>query len=142
MGFVGTEAAISLVEFVARMERNVSAEQVVAGDISAERAASLNASEGLSVITKLAEHCTNNEWDADGSANVAAFLRARSKEQMLHAWNEISRTARMANIMQLHKHIGLEVTDIIREARGLEPVSKKKTEGEEAPARAKVGRKK
>jgi arginine decarboxylase-like protein len=126
---VGVEAAITLVEFVARMERNITAEAVLEGRVSAERAAGLNASESLGVISKLADHCLANEWSNDDAGNVAAYLRARSKEQMLHGWNEISRTSRVNNVMALHKHIGLEVTDIIREARGLEPVSKSKEDG-------------
>ncbi len=142
-GFVGVEAAIALVEFVARMERNISAEAVIGGRVSAERAAGINASESLGVISKLADHCSKSEWSNDEAGNVAAFLRARSKEQMLHGWNEISRTSRVNNIMALHKHIGLEVTDIIREARGLEPVSKSKEDGTAAntPKRTPVRKK-
>lgn len=129
-GFVGTEASIAMVEFIARMDRNITAEQVIEGKISSERAESLNASEGLAVITKLADHCKLNDWSNEDAENIAAFLNARSKEQLLHAYNEISRTSRVNNITALHRIIGEEVTNIIRIARGLEPIKKTETVGE------------
>jgi hypothetical protein len=109
-------------EFIARLERNITAEQVIEGKISRERAEALNASESLAVITKLADHCKENEWTAEHAQNIASFLEARSKEQLLHGYNEISRTSCVNNITALHRLIGEEVTNIIRTARGLEPI--------------------
>ena len=121
-GFVGVEASIAMSEFIARLERNITAEQVIEGKISRERAEALNASESLAVITKLADHCKENEWTAEHAQNIASFLEARSKEQLLHGYNEISRTSCVNNITALHRLIGEEVTNIIRPARGLEPI--------------------
>jgi MoxR-like ATPase len=119
VGFVGTEAAISLVEFVKRYNRVISAEDVLAGRVSSEKAKGLQASEALGIIAKLADHCKENEWLQEQADRVADFVEARGGEHVVHAWNEISKTQQISNIQRLHKRIGAEVVRLVREARGL-----------------------
>lgn len=118
-GFVGTEAAIAFTEFVARYERVISAEDVMAGNIDEERAQGLVASEALAVIDKLVNHCTDNQWNKKQAKNIAAFIKARGGEQMVYFWNAMSKTQQLPNIQAIHKEIGQEVVKIVREARGL-----------------------
>lgn len=119
VGFVGTEAAISLVEFVKRYNRLITADDVLSGRLSEERAKGLQASEALGIIAKLADHCKNNEWTRDQANRVADFAEARGGEHIVHAWNEISKSQQISNIQLLHKRIGVEVVRLVREARGL-----------------------
>ena len=119
VGFVGTEAAISLVEFVKRYNRVISAEDVLAGRVSSEKAKGLQASEALGIIAKLAENCKGNDWSQEQADRVADFVEARGGEHVVHAWNEISKTQQISNIQRLHKRIGAEVVRLVREARGL-----------------------
>ena len=118
-GFVGMEAAIAFSEFIARYERVISAEDVLSGKIDEDRAKSLVASEGLSVIEKLINHGSEGKWSAKEAKNVAAFVRSRGGEQMIHFWNGLSKSQNLPNIQAVHKLIGKEVVDIVREARGL-----------------------
>lgn len=118
-GFVGTEAAIAYSEFIARYERVISAEDVMAGKIDEDRAKELVASEALSVIEKLINHGSEGKWTKKESKNIADFIIARGGEQMVHFWNGLSKTQNLPNIQSIHKLVGKEVVQIVREARGL-----------------------
>ena len=118
-GFIGTEAAISYTDFVNRYERVISAEDVMAGKISEEQAKDLSASEALTVLDKLANHCIDNTWNKKSAKNIAAFVKARGGEQLVYFWNAVSKTQVLVNIQALHGHIGQEGVRLVREARGL-----------------------
>ena len=118
-GFVGTEAAIAFSEFIAKYERVISAEDVITGKVTKDRAEDLQASEALAVIEKLVAHCTENEWKKKEAKNIATFVKRRGGEQMVYFWNAISKSQKLHNIQAIHKEIGQEVVKIVREARGL-----------------------
>ena len=118
-GFVGTEAAIAFSEFIAKYERVISAEDVMTGKVTKDRAEDLQASEALAVIEKLVAHCTENEWKKKEAKHIATFVKRRGGEQMVYFWNAISKAQKLSNIQAIHKEIGQEVVKIVREARGL-----------------------
>ncbi len=118
-GFVGTEAAIAFSEFIAKYERVISAEDVMTGKVTKDRAEDLQASEALAVIEKLVAHCTENEWKKKEAKHIATFVKRRGGEQMVYFWNAISKSQKLHNIQAIHKEIGQEVVKIVREARGL-----------------------
>jgi hypothetical protein len=104
---------------MARYERVISAENVLRGEVDAEKAQGLVASEALSVIEKLINHNKENEWSAKEAKNVCAFLDVRGGEQMVYFWNALSKTQRLENIKLIHKRIGTKVVELVRTARGL-----------------------
>ncbi len=118
-GFVGTEAGIAFTEFVAKYERVISAEDVLNGKVSSERAAECTASETLAVVEKLINHCGENKWSTKQAASACAFVDSLGGEQLVHFWNGVSRSKAQENIKSVHKLIGMKVVDIIREAKGL-----------------------
>tara|TARA_B100000131_G_scaffold263311_1_gene260090 strand:+ start:1873 stop:2955 length:1083 start_codon:yes stop_codon:yes gene_type:complete len=118
-GFIGMEAAISYADFVARYERVISAEDVMAGKVDKETAEGLNASEAMAVLDKLANNCKDNAWKKKEAKNITTFVQARGGEQLVYFWNAISRTQNLANIQLIHGEIGQEVVKLVREARGL-----------------------
>jgi len=118
-GFVGTEAAIAYSEFVARYERVISAEDILAGRIDAERAKDLSAAEGLAVIDKLINWTKDNTISKKQAKNTAAFLEQRGGEQLVHFWNALSKTQELPNIKAMHSLIGTKVIEVIRAARDL-----------------------
>ena len=119
-GFVGTEAAISFTEFVAQYEKQISAEDVLEGKITQARAEECTASESLSVIEKLINHAHENEWKKKEAENACAFVEALGGEQVVHFWNKVSRSNKIQpNVKLVHKLIGMKVTMLVREAKGL-----------------------
>jgi len=120
-GFVGTEAAIAYSEFIARYERVISADDVLSGKISDKQSKELNASEGLAVLDKVVNWSKEdgNTFSKKQAKNVAAFVKARGGEQLVHFWNSLSKTQKLPNIKALHALIGTEVIEVIRVARDL-----------------------
>jgi len=118
-GFVGTEAAIAFVEFIAKYEKQISAEDVLAGSVLTKDAKSLKASESLCVLEKVVEHASKNEWTEDQADNVVTFARCLPDEQLVHLWNTVMATKSMGVIKQLHTRIGDEIVTLIRKARDL-----------------------
>jgi len=118
-GFVGTEAAIAFTEFVAKYERQVSAEDVLAGNVSKKRAKDMKASESLAVLDKIVDHAENNEWTNDEADALVAFARVLPDEQMVHLWNAVMATKNMGPIKALHSRVGDEIVNLIRKAREL-----------------------
>ena len=118
-GFVGVEAAIAFVEFIAKYEKQISAEHVLSGAVTKKDAKALKASESLAVLDKLVDHAAKNEWNEDEADNVVAFARCLPDEQLVHLWNSVMSTKAMGPIKQLHSRIGDEIVTLIRKARDL-----------------------
>jgi MoxR-like ATPase len=121
LGMVGVEAAIALVEFAKNWENVVSAEDVldnwdgVRDDVVMMEASKLN---GL--IAKVAAHCGENDWKLKQAKNVAAFAASLpSSEMLVHLWNQISGSQRLANIQKVHKLIGKQVVTAVNEGRNV-----------------------
>jgi len=118
-GFVGVEAAIAFVEFIAKYEKQISAEQVIEGSVSKKEAKSLKASESLNVLDKIIEHAANNDWSDKDTDHIVAFVRCLPDEQMVHLWNAVMATKNMGPIKKLHTRVGDEIVTLIRKARDL-----------------------
>ena len=118
-GFVGTEAAIAYSEFIARYERVISADDVLSGRITAERAKELSAAEGLAVLDKVVNWTKDNTLSKKQAKNMASFLEQRGGEQLVHFWNALSKTQELPNIKAMHTLIGAKVIEVIRAARDL-----------------------
>lgn len=119
-GFVGTEAAIAFSEFVANYERVISAEDVFEGRVTKERVTECSASEALSVIEKIVTHMHESECEKVHAERACEFIEALGGEQLVHFWNKVSRSNKIqANVKLVHKLIGMKVTRIVREAKGL-----------------------
>ena len=112
--FVGVEASIAFVEFVAKYEKQISAEDVLEGRVTAKIAKSLKASDSLVVLDKLIDDAKEGEWSDKQASNLATFLRTLSGEQMVHFWNKVAQTKNMGKILPLHGQINDEVIELIK----------------------------
>jgi hypothetical protein len=115
LGFVGTEAAISFVDFVKNYEKVVSAEDVLAGRVASGE--DFEASVVANVVDKLAVHCKENKWSAKECGKVAKFAKTLSGEMLVMLWNKVSSTQNLENIQKLHKLLGKEVVRIVQASR-------------------------
>ena len=92
-GFVGTEAAIALTDFVEKYELVLSAEDILNDFKNVKERVDAQTASGLAhVIEKLAEHCKDNEWGAKQAKNVAAFAEGLTGELLVQMWNSVSNT--------------------------------------------------
>ena len=119
-GFVGTEAAIALTDFVEKYELVLSAEDILNNYKEVKERVDAQTASGLAhVIEKLAEHCKDNEWGAKQAKNVAAFADGLSGELLVQMWNSVSNTQNLPNIQKIHKLIGQRVVKAVQESRNI-----------------------
>ena len=120
-GFVGMEAAIAFSEFVANYERVISAEDVMEGRVTAQRAQELSASEALGVVEKLVASCQSEmDWTNAEAENACGFIESLGGEQLVHFWNKASKgNKNQGNVKKIHKLIGLKVTQLVRAAKNM-----------------------
>ena len=118
-GFVGTEAAITFVDFIKNYERQISAEDVLNGKISADELADLSAGSCNGVIDKLENHCKENDWTNKQAKAIGKFATAVGGEMMVHLWNKISSAGNLKNVQKLHKVIGKQVVAAVQASRNV-----------------------
>lgn len=119
-GFVGTEAAIALNEFVAKYDLVLSAEDILErfSDVE-DRVKAAPASGQTAIIEKLADHCKSNAWTAAQAKNAGAFSAVLTGELLVQLWNAISSTGNLPNIQKLHKLVGKRVVEAVKAGRDL-----------------------
>jgi len=119
-GFVGTEAAIALSEYVAKYESVLSAEDILERFEQVEpRVKTATASDLAAVIERLADHCKKNAWSVSQAGNVGGFAEAVTGELLVQLWNAVSASGNLANIQKLHKKIGKKVVDAVKAGRDI-----------------------
>ena len=117
-GFVGTEAAIALTEFVEKYELVISAEDILDRYEEIEdRIGELNASGHSALIEKIADNCKDTKWKARQAKNVARYAEALSGELMVSLWNSCSKTQNLPNIKQLHGILGTKIVTAVQASR-------------------------
>jgi len=117
MGFVGTEAAISFCDFVKNYERQISAEDVLEGKVTAEDIKELPASAATAVIDKLGNHSKENEWTKKQVKCVAEFAKELGGEMLIATFTAIQKANNLKNLMAINKLIGQEVVALVNSAR-------------------------
>lgn len=118
-GFVGTEAAIAFVDFVKNYERQISAEDVLSGKVTAEELEAAEASVKMSVLDKVVEYATENKLKAKECKTLAAFVTGLGGEFLFNTWTKLSSCGHMENIRAMHKLIGKDVVKAVQAARQL-----------------------
>ena len=118
-GFVGIEAAIAFKDFVQNYELQVSAEDILNGEITAEDVKDAPASQILTIIDKLSAHSKENNWKAKQVKAVAAFAETMGGEHLIACFTAVQRAGNMKNLLPLNKAIGMKVVNLVNEARAV-----------------------
>ena len=118
-GFIGTEAAIAFADFVKNYEKNVTAEDVLDGNVTAADLEGSPASLMTGVIDKLENHSKDNKWTAKQVKAVAAFAKDLGGELLLQTFTAVQKSNNIDNLVKLNKIIGKEVVEIVNGARSV-----------------------
>ena len=94
-GFVGTEAAIAFVDFVKNYERQISAEDVLSGKVTAEELEAAEASVKMAVLDKVVEYAKENKLKAKECKALAAFTLGLGGEYLFNTWTKLSSCLRL-----------------------------------------------
>ena len=118
-GFIGTEAAIAFADFVKNYEKNVTAEDILDGKVTAEALKEAPASLATGVIDKLELHSKDNKWTAKQIKAVAKFAEEMGGELMLQTFTAVQKSNNIDNLVRLNKIIGKLVVEIVNGARSV-----------------------
>ena len=116
-GFVGTEAGIAFADFVKNYEKNVTAEDVLDGKVTAEELKDGPASLLTGLIDKLEHHSKDNKWTQKQVKAVAAFAKDLGGELMLQTFTAVQKSNNLDNLVRINKLIGKEIVEIVNGAR-------------------------
>ena len=118
-GFIGVEAAIAFADFVKNYEKNVTAEDVLDGKVTAEDLDGSPASLMTGLIDKIEHHSKDNKWTQKQVKAVAAFAQSLGGELLLQTFTAVQKSNNIDNLVRLNKIIGKEVVEIVNGARSV-----------------------
>ena len=117
-GFVGTEAAISFIDFMEKYQNIISAEDLINGKADEAKLRKLKQSEISQLVDKVVLHCEKNKWTKAQVDKVVWWLKeVLPGEQQMALYNGILNTKNMDNIRPFHAPLGNMIVDIINAAK-------------------------
>lgn len=124
MGFVGVEAASSLVEFVKNYDAVITAEMVLDSWKDVEKTVKkLTTEKKLAIIEKVKNNCLQESWTLDQVKNLKGFFGCLTGEEKMSLYNVVLSTGRNGNVSLFHAQVGPQIMEIIAAAQ---KVSEKK----------------
>ena len=114
MGLVGSEASIAFTEFVKKMDRQISAEDVLdKWSRSTKSKIDKAPQEQLNgVIEKVCDHGFSNEWTKKQTDNALKFMKALPGELVIAFWTKIT-DRNFKNAQKLHKQCSQLLLEVI-----------------------------
>lgn len=101
---VGVEASIQFQDYVATMERQITADDVLNkwGKKMGTQIKKLGAERYNIIIEKLGEHSKTNTWEKNQLDNVSKFMETLPGEHMIQVWNLVAQSGNLENVKGIH----------------------------------------
>ena len=120
IGFIGQEAAVEFSDFVKKYEVVVSPEELLKSFKNCEHKLKTMSNDRInSLIERLGEHSTSNNWTVTQAKNAAKLGKMISEEMMIHFWSKVTAGKNIESIQKFHKEIGGYVVEIVNNNRDL-----------------------
>lgn len=120
IGFLGQEASVEFTDFVKKYEIIVTPEQLLKSfDKCKDKLTSMSNDRINSLIERLGEHGTTNNWTVSQSKNAAKLGKMISEEMMIHFWSCVTKGKNIETIQKFHKEIGQYVVEIVNSNRDI-----------------------
>ena len=120
MGFVGVEAAASLVDFVKNYASVITAEDVLdKWKKVKEKVELLPTEKKLAIIEKLKDHCKGNKWDLHQVANLKGFFDTLTGECKMSLYNGVLASGNTGNLTAFHGLVKDEIMGVINRAQAV-----------------------
>ena len=114
IGFIGQEAAVEFTDFVKKYEIVVTPEELLKSFRSCEEKLKSMSNDRInSLIERLGEHSSTNDWTVSEAKNAARLGRIISEEMMIHFWSCVTKAKNINSIQKFHKEIGEYVVEIV-----------------------------
>jgi len=120
IGFIGQEAAVEFTDFVKKYEIVVTPEELLKSFKNCEHKLKTMSNDRInSLIERLGEHSTSNNWTVTQAKNAAKLGKMISEEMMIHFWSKVTGGKNIESIQKFHKEIGQYVVEIVNNNRDL-----------------------
>ena len=120
IGFIGQEAAVEFTDFVNKYEIVVTPEQLLKSFSSCKEKLEAMSNDRInSLIERLGEHGTANDWTVTQAKNAAKLGKMISEEMMIHFWSCVTKGKNIETIQKFHKEIGSYVVEVVNSNRDL-----------------------
>lgn len=120
IGFIGQETAVEFTDFVNKYEIVVTPEDLLTSFSKCKKKIESMSNDRInSLIERLGEHSSSNDWTVDQARNAAKLGKAISQEMMIHFWSCVTKGKNMNSIQKFHKEIGQYVVDIVNNNKDL-----------------------
>lgn len=120
IGFIGQEAAVEFTDFVNKYEIVVTPEQLLKSFSSCKEKLEAMSNDRInSLIERLGEHGTTNDWTVTQAKNAAKLGKMISEEMMIHFWSCVTKGKNIETIQKFHKEIGSYVVEVVNSNRDL-----------------------
>ena len=119
-GFVGTEAAIALQDFVKNYASVLTAEDVLDRWSKVEpKVKALSADRALALVEKVKAKAASDDLTKKQIDNLVNFFRTLTGEQQMALYNGILGCGNNSNLVPFHKQVGTEILSIINRAQAV-----------------------
>ena len=119
-GFLGKETAIEFVDYIEKFEISVKPEDLLESfSRCKEKIKKMSNDKINSLIERLGEHSSENNWTLSQAKNVSKLSDIISDEMTIHLWSCISKGRNLPSIQNFHHHIGKKLVKIINENKDL-----------------------
>ena len=120
MGFVGVEAAASLVDFVKNYQSVITAEDILVNwKKVAAKVKDLPTEKKLSIIEKVKDHCKRNKWNLNQVANLKSFFETLTGECKMSLYNGVLASGNTSNLTSFHGLVKDEIMGVINAAQAV-----------------------
>jgi len=120
IGFIGQETAVEFTDFVNKYEIVVTPEDLLSSFNKCKKKIESMSNDRInSLIERLGEHSSSNDWTVDQARNAAKLGKTISQEMMIHFWSCVTKGKNMNSIQKFHKEIGQYVVDIVNNNKDL-----------------------
>ena len=113
-GFLGKETSITFSEYVQKYNNVIMPENILdSWSEFSEKVGNLTNDKLNALISKLANHFTENEWTVDQAQNASRFAKTLPHEMLIHMWSELTKTRKIDNIRKIHRHLGDYIVEVV-----------------------------
>jgi len=118
IGFVGSEASASFVDFVKSLDRQFTAEDVLNNWTKTKaKIVDLPHEKKLALIEKVKAHCSSNSWDGKQAKNLKSFFDTLTGELQYQLHQSVMDTAQYSNLKLFHQLVQARILELVQMAQ-------------------------
>ena len=121
LGFVGTESALALCDYIEKFELRVSIEEILNNwEEEKEKLSNLRNEVVIDLVEKLVKKASYGlVWSDNQCKNVTDFIKCYSEEIQVVFFNKLMDCGNVQTVTRVHKRLGANIIDIVNNSDAL-----------------------